>query len=636
MAGESIGNAYLNVIPKIDGDAKSLGNSFGSKFSGGAKASISAGAVALGNILSTGLMSAASALGSQFSDAFVGYMNFEQLSGGVEKIFDEADISVIMKDAQEAYKTLNLSANEYLESINRTGAAFAQTMGDQKGYDTAKQGMQAIADYASGTGRSVSELNEKYALITRATSSYQSIADQFSGLLPATSADFLEQAQAAGLLSESYTKLTDVPVAEYQQAVSAMLEMGVKDMGLYQNTMSESTGTISGSINMLKSAWSNFLTELGKDDADLEATTKNLVDSLVAVAENVGPRLLEMAGNAFEAFPQIIEKLQPYIDDFAAKASAFIQEHQPEIQAASQKLFDGVKAGIGMAAQAAVQALVDFLVTIVTTFPEWFPAMIQSGVELILSLVEGLAKGLEPFVQEINDVLQEGMDAVTEAVSGFVAGGLEIATGIATGIGDGIGQVQAKAGEIVSSIGSTLSGARDTVVQIANDIRNRFSSGLSSLVGKVKSIFDNVKKAITEPIEAARSLIQSAIEKISSIIGGVKLELPRIALPHFHVSGGSFPWGIGGQGSPPSFSVDWYARGGFVNGAQLIGAGEQGTELIWPEYSPYFDKYANAIAEHIGGGNITINLNYDASADANDMLMDITSGIRQLRAAGAI
>ena len=82
--------------------------------------------------------------------------------------------------------------------------------------------------------------------------------------------------------------------------------------------------------------------------------------------------------------------------------------------------------------------------------------------------------------------------------------------------------------------------------------------------------------------------------------------------------------------------MSWYAKGGFATGAQLIGVGEQGTELIWPEYSPYFDKYANAIAERIGGGNITINLNYEAGADANEMLLDISSGIRQLRAAGAI
>ena len=50
----------------------------------------------------------------------------------------------------------------------------------------------------------------------------------------------------------------------------------------------------------------------------------------------------------------------------------------------------------------------------------------------------------------------------------------------------------------------------------------------------------------------------------------------------------------------PDFGVDWYATGGIVNGAQLIGAGERGAELIWPSYGPYLDRYADAIASRMG------------------------------------
>ena len=102
-------------------------------------------------------------------------------------------------------------------------------MGDAAGYEAAKTGLKAISDYASGTGKNVDELSQKFTLITRSTSSYQSIADQFSGILPATSAGFLEQAQAAGVLSGKYKQLTEVPIDEYQAAVSKMLEKGVAD-----------------------------------------------------------------------------------------------------------------------------------------------------------------------------------------------------------------------------------------------------------------------------------------------------------------------------------------------------------------------------------------------------------------------
>ena len=168
-----------------------------------------------------------------------GFAEYEQLAGGAQKIFDQMDYSKIAQDANNAYKELGLSANQYLSVINDVGATFAATMGDEAGYEAARTGLKAISDYASGTGKNVNELSQKFTLITRSTSSYQSIADQFSGILPATSAGFLEQAQAAGFLSDSYTQLTEVPIAEYQDAVSKMLEQGVSVADTVEKMRSE-------------------------------------------------------------------------------------------------------------------------------------------------------------------------------------------------------------------------------------------------------------------------------------------------------------------------------------------------------------------------------------------------------------
>ena len=587
MAGESIGNAYLNVVPKIDGNAKTLGNNFGTKFSSGAKSTFSAGAVALGNIMSSALMSTASFLGDQFAAAFEAAANFEQLQGGVEKIFDQADTAQIFKDAQDAYKNLNMSANQYLESINQVGAAFAQTMGDQKGYDTAKTGMQAIADYASGTGRSVDELNEKYAMITRATSSYQSIADQFSGILPATSADFLAQAQAAGFLSDEYKKLTEVPVAEYQEAVTKMLEKGVEDMGLAGNTAAESAETISGSIAMLKSSWENFLTAAGDmtGTLDMDKAVEDLKTSIKAVVDNVAPMLLKIGESFSKELPGIIES------------------------------------GI---------------TTILSTMPEWLPQLQQLGMDILLAIASGVANGIAPWMEELNKAVEDGLKTISDAASDFFDGGAELAQNVADGIAEGAADVGTGFEEMKALMATSLADAKNRVTALAGEIKTGITSKIAPIASAVKSAFENVKKAMTDPIDKARSLVQSAIDKIKSLFPVSIGNIMSIKLPHISVNGGSAPWGIGGKGSPPSFSVSWYARGGFVDGAQLIGAGEQGPELIWPEYAPYFDKYANAIAERIDGAGIVINLNYDAGADANDMLLDISRGIRQLRAAGAI
>ena len=206
MADAVIGSAYLQVVPKLDeGTLKtgmaSAGKSGSSAFSSSFSNGMSAKAVAIGNVVSAGILKgvdvASKAASQVLVKAFENYAQYEQLVGGVEKIFNEMDTSKILKDAGEAWRDLNMSANDYMTTINDVGAMFSATMGDEKAYDAARRGMKAISDYSSGTGKNLDVLNEKFAMITRATSSYQSIADQFSGILPATSADFLAQAQAA-------------------------------------------------------------------------------------------------------------------------------------------------------------------------------------------------------------------------------------------------------------------------------------------------------------------------------------------------------------------------------------------------------------------------------------------------------
>jgi hypothetical protein len=72
----------------------------------------------------------------------------------------------------------------------------------------------------------------------------------------------------------------------------------------------------------------------------------------------------------------------------------------------------------------------------------------------------------------------------------------------------------------------------------------------------------------------------------------------------------------------PQFGVDWYGMGGFADQPTLNGYGERGLEMYWPSYSPYFDKYAKGIAEHMpmrGGVDIhdcTFNVRKDGDIRA--------------------
>ena len=440
--------------------------------------------------------------------AFDAYTQFEQLSGGAAKIFDEIDQSKILNDATGAWKNLNMSANEYLGAINQTGAMFAQTMGDEKGYDTAKKGMQAISDYATGTGRNINELNTKFSMITRAASSYQSIADQFAGILPATSADFLKQAQAAGFLSSQYKKLTDVPVAEYQAAVADMLEKGVADLGLAGNTAKEALGTIEGSMLATKAAWQNLITAIGKPDADIGARISDMMTALFGNEEggglvaNVTNEVLTITGNVTKGIGNIIGEA---INSLVTNGPAMVTQAMDAIKGAldgaldglaqldgfdltsilvgdgkNEGLLDSAKQTIGNLADAFVKSwpeVKDRLGQLILQLPgsivKFGNEFNKAGLELMKFAGDGIVGAL-PFIVD-------QLPAIVSGIGQFLAncgGALIGAAG--TMLGGIIGVIREKGAEWAGGIGEAVG---RLVGHIANGARDMWNAGVSMVKG---------------------------------------------------------------------------------------------------------------------------------------------------------
>ena len=205
-------------------------------------------------------------------------------------------------------------------------------------------------------------------------------------------------------------------------------------------------------------------------------------------------------------------------------------------------------------------------------------------------LFEPIATGLSTV---LTNAVVPGVQKMSAAISGFMAKVMPWYTAniqpVVQKIASYIPPVMSTIGSVIKTVFSGIASVTKAVwptvsraVQTAVNIIKSVINGISTVVGGITSTFNRIKTAITNPIETAKNLVQSAINKIKSIISGVKLQLPHIKLPHFHVSGGKAPWGIGGKGSLPSFSVDWYAKGGIFDDPTLIGIGEKGSEAVVP------------------------------------------------------
>ena len=509
----------------VDDQASDKISSLSSKLGNGLKTAANIGAAAVGT--------AAAGITALTTAAVNSFAEYEQLAGGAKKIFDQMDYSKIAQDANNAYKELGLSANQYLSVINDVGATFSATMGDEAGYEAAKTGLKAISDYASGTGKNVNELSQKFTLITRSTSSYQSIADQFSGILPATSAGFLEQAQAAGLLSDSYTQLTEVPIAEYQEAVSKMLKQGVADLGLANNTMDEAFSTLSGSLAMAKSAWSNLVTGLADDSADLDMLIGNFVESVGSVASNIIPKI----GTALNSASKLIRDLIPVI---VKEIPALIEENIPILVEAAVSIIQSLMDGISQNQEMLFETIFGVVTYLAESFITMLPQIVQLGLDLIVSLANGIAASLPEMVPTIVDVILQIVDTLVNNVDMLVDASLNIVLALADGIINSLPTLIEKIPEIITSIveaiitnapklldaalqlvvtlGSGLVSAIPSLLDSVGEIASSIISGLSEGVANISEIGQNIINGLWSGIESMGKWVN---DKVSGFFSGI-------------------------------------------------------------------------------------------------------------------
>lgn len=140
---------------------------------------------------------------------------------------------------------------------------------------------------------------------------------------------------------------------------------------------------------------------------------------------------------------------------------------------------------------------------------------------------------------------------------------------------------------ILKTLMPIISGLMSKIAPIANVVVRIISTIVKAVSRVVTAVANSFAKIISK-ITSAKNKIQNIINKIKQIFNKLKLKI-GLKIPKVKLSGGKAPWGIAGKGKLPSFHVSWAAKGGIVDGATLIGAGEKGAEAIVP-LDPFWKK----------------------------------------------
>lgn len=223
------------------------------------------------------------------------------------------------------------------------------------------------------------------------------------------------------------------------------------------------------------------------------------------------------------------------------------------------------------------------------------------------------------------DGVKEIFTGVWEGIKGIFSGVINVITGILdvflgwfgtswnevwtsistffTNIWNGIKNTVTTVINSISNVISTVvNGIKNTVTSVFNSVKNTVTSVFNGIKNTATSVWNGIKSAIITPIEAAKEKVKSVVDAIKGFFSGMKLSLPHIKLPHFHVTGKL-------SISPPSvphLSIDWYKEGGVMakptlfgmNGSSLMAGGEAGKEAILP-LKGFYDQLENILSNRL-------------------------------------
>lgn len=205
----------------------------------------------------------------------------------------------------------------------------------------------------------------------------------------------------------------------------------------------------------------------------------------------------------------------------------------------------------------------------------------QIGADVATVLAPALEKGAE-WIGTITAKLRELTPEQTETILKII--GIVAAIGPLLIIGGkliaGIGSLISVIGSVVGFLGGPLTLAIAAVIAIGVLLWKNWDTikeKAISLWNGLKATFESIKSTITGVVQNVISKMQALWDKISTTFNNIKdkvknvvdtikgifnttISFPHIKLPHFNVSGGKVPWGLGGKGTPPSISIDWYRK----------------------------------------------------------------------------
>ena len=471
----------------VDDQASGKLSDLSSKLGNGLKTAAKIGTAAVG--------AASAAIVGLTTQAVNSFAEYEQLAGGAQLMFGNA-YETVAKNAQDAYKTVQMSQSEYLQQVNgfATGLKTALGGNEQAAAELAHNIVKAEADVIAATGNTAENVQNAFNGIMK--SNFTMLDNLQIGITP-TKEGFQEVIDKVNEWNKANGEATNYQMGNLADMQSALVDY-IDMVGMSGYAQREASETITGSISSMKSAWSNLLTGLADDSADLESLVNNLVDSITGYTDESGNRVKGVVDNVFpvikaslngigklikEVFPvamqyipQIITEFLPTIADAAigivTSIGTAIFDNIDQILEYGQNMLDTLLEGITSNSGNISSPVTEIITKFGNFILENLPEIIMAGINILIALAQGIVNSIP-----------ELATAATKAI-------IELATYLISA--ENLEKIISLGVDLINALVEGFQNVLELLIPIGEDIIDSIKSGISSAWGGLVSWFNDL------------------------------------------------------------------------------------------------------------------------------------------------
>lgn len=511
----NIGTAYVQIEPSFEGVTPKIEQHFGGE---GDKASKSFGSGfasvvgTVGKVAASAAAAGAAAVGSMAKKAVDAYADYEQLSGGIETLFEDLSWDV-EENAKRAFQTAGLSANDYMETVMSFSASLNQSLMKSDGNiarsaDLADQAITDMADNANKMGSSMESIQN----------AYQGFAKQNYTMLDNLKLGYGGTKEEMQRLLDDASKLagTKFDISSYADIIDA-IHVIQEDMGITGTTAKEAASTISGALSMMQASWENVLSAMGQGDMDLiNQSIDNLVNSATTFAGNVMP----VIEKALAGVSQLISKLAPEI---AKALPNLLQQVLPGLLSAGVDIVKALGEGIIKAIPELMPTITEVIMDLCDMLVKMLPQLIEVGMQVILQLALGIAQALPELIPAIVETVLTIAEYLIDNVDLLIDASIALIIGLADGLIEALPRLIEKAPEIIIKWVEALIRNAPKVLEAGVELIFKLIEGIVKMFGKIievgADLVNKVKEGFSQKVQDAKNWGKDMIQ---NFINGIK------------------------------------------------------------------------------------------------------------------